>query len=350
MSRRILFTFTAATAVGMLIGTMWLKKDGHSLHMPYDKSSNVMCDRNARDNTIERQLPEASNYLMNRDPYRKSFFFVETSCIGHVNSRQACAVESTARLHPEADVFLLLLSPVATFNISSNVALQTLMVHYNNVHILYVHLKDYFRDSLLEKWYNSGALKESLYQKEHTSDVFRYFTLWKYGGTYLDLDIVLIKSLKGLRNFVGAESQQDIANGVLNFEPAQSSFALECVLEIRDRFRGDDWSSNGPGVITRVLQRRCNTSRVYQMTPERCDGFHVMPPFAFYPVHWENWKLYFDETNSDLTMRSIKQSYGIHVWNKFSINQQVRVGSKHPYGLVAQRFCPKVYESSGLIF
>ncbi|KAF4533307.1 hypothetical protein B566_EDAN004428 [Ephemera danica] len=350
MSRRVLFTLTAATMAGLLIGTVWLGKDAHRLLVPYDDGYNERCDGHARDNSTERQIPEATAFLSRRDPQRDAFFFVETSCLGNVNARQACAVESAARLHPEADVYLLLLSPAAALNLSANPSVQVLLEHYINVHVLYVHLEDYFRDSLLEKWYQIGTLRASQYQQSHTSDAFRFFTLWKYGGTYLDLDIVLIKSLKGLRNFAGAESNLDIAAGVLNFEPAQNNLALECVLEIRDNFRGDDWGSNGPGVITRVLQRRCATRRVNLMNRERCDGFLVMPPYAFYPVTWKKWKLYFDEAHSDLTMRSLNQSYGIHVWNKFSITKQVRVGSKQPYGLVAQQFCPRVYDSSGKIF
>jgi hypothetical protein len=98
---------------------------------------------------------------------------VETSCEGLVSARQACAVESTALLHPEADVYLLLLSPPANLNVSRNIALNQLTANCPNVRIAYFHLEEYFRNSPLEQWYKSGLLRASSYQQSHTSDVFR---------------------------------------------------------------------------------------------------------------------------------------------------------------------------------
>lgn len=360
MSRRILLMLMAATSATFLIGTVWLGKDS-SLYlpaslvmqklfsMPLDDGYSERCDANVQD-LSERLLPDATQVLPHRDVKRAAFFFVETSCGGNVNARQACAVESAAKLHPDADVYLLLISPPSALNLSANPSLQALTKHYTNAHVLYMHLNDYFHGSPLEKWYRSGVLKASQYQQSHTSDVFRFFTLWKYGGTYLDLDIVLTRTLNGLKNFAGAESLLDIAAGVINFEPRKSELAFQCVKDIRDNFKGDDWGSNGPGVITRVLQRLCRVKNTSLMTRKRCSGFAVLPPSAFYPVKWKDWRLYFDESKSNSTMHSLSHSYGIHVWNKFSATQNITVGSKQPYGLVAQQFCPHVYSSSGSIF
>jgi lactosylceramide 4-alpha-galactosyltransferase len=129
-----------------------------------------MC-KNCRKNP--RHLPEATHVLDQRNHSRPAFFFVETSCDGVVNARQACAVESAALLHPEADVYLLLLSPPAGLNVTLNPSLRHLLSHYPNVQVLYFHLQDYFRDSPLDHWYNSGMLATSNFQQSHTSDAFR---------------------------------------------------------------------------------------------------------------------------------------------------------------------------------
>ncbi|PSN35229.1 hypothetical protein C0J52_25124 [Blattella germanica] len=86
------------------------------------------------------------------------------------------------------------------------------------------------------------------------------------------------------------------------------------------------------------------------MTPERCRGFAVLPPSSFYPIPWRQWKLYFDEANSAKTMARVRNSMAIHVWNKFSVTKNVTVGSRQPYGLIAQQFCPKVYSHCGPVF
>jgi lactosylceramide 4-alpha-galactosyltransferase len=166
----------------------------------------------------------------------------------------------------------------------------------------------------------------------------------------MDLDIILSRSLSGLRNFAGAESNEDIAAGVLNLE-RDSALAKECVDEIRLHFQGQDWGANGPGVITRVARRLCQTDKTQEMSLERCKGrFQVRPPHDFYPIPWRKWRLYFDEAVANETMRSLANSYAIHVWNKFSVNTKVRVGSRQPYGLYAAKHCPNVYSTCGSVF
>jgi hypothetical protein len=86
------------------------------------------------------------------------------------------------------------------------------------------------------------------------------------------------------------------------------------------------------------------------MTPDNCRGFTVHPPTAFYPIPWRQWKLYFDEAASAKTMARLKNSLTIHVWNKFSTSRNITVGSRQPYGLIAQEFCPKVYSHCGPTF
>lgn len=78
--------------------------------------------------------------------------------------------------------------------------------------------------------------------------------MWKYGGIYLDLDVIVIKPLKELLyNYAGAESEEHVAAGVLNFSPTGRGHDLaeSCLNDLRNHFNGHDWGNNGPGVITR---------------------------------------------------------------------------------------------------
>ncbi len=44
------------------------------------------------------------------------------------------------------------------------------------------------------------------YLVSHASDVLRFLLLWRYGGTYLDMDQIFVKALPTtVRNFVGKE-------------------------------------------------------------------------------------------------------------------------------------------------
>ncbi|KAJ8897555.1 hypothetical protein PR048_002904 [Dryococelus australis] len=86
------------------------------------------------------------------------------------------------------------------------------------------------------------------------------------------------------------------------------------------------------------------------MTAEKCGGFTVYPPSAFYPVYWNQWQLYFNESKSTDTMEMLRNSIAIHVWNKLSKTERVKFGSTQPYGLIAQKHCPRVYEQSQPVF
>lgn len=86
------------------------------------------------------------------------------------------------------------------------------------------------------------------------------------------------------------------------------------------------------------------------MNKLKCKGFTVFSPEVFCPISWEDWRLYFDENNSDKVMLRLKDSVGIHVWNLHSKNTKVMVGSKQPYGLVAQKYCSKIFSLANYVF
>jgi lactosylceramide 4-alpha-galactosyltransferase len=53
----------------------------------------------------------------------------------------------------------------------------------------------------------------------HLSDVLRLLTLWKYGGTYLDLDVIVQKQLDSIpENYVGMEFANSVCNCVINVD------------------------------------------------------------------------------------------------------------------------------------
>lgn len=197
----------------------------------------------------------------------RNIFFHETSCFGEeglvLNSRQACAVESAARMNPTMTVYLLFVSK-SEFSNSTREIIRHLLINYRNIKIRHIYPDRYVKDTPLEAWYTSGALKKSHWPISHMSDMLRYLTLWKYGGIYLDLDVVVTSSLENLTNFAGAEDWDDVAAGVMGFDMSELGrrVADACVRDLKKNFRGDVWGNNGPGVITRTLQKLCGTMNV----------------------------------------------------------------------------------------
>lgn len=93
------------------------------------------------------------------------------------------------------------------------------ILSYKNVHLNYLNITQYAEKTPLEEWIKNGDLFRSSYMNSHTSDVLRYLTLWKYGGTYLDLDVVVRKPLDSIpANYAGAESVNFVAVGIINLD------------------------------------------------------------------------------------------------------------------------------------
>lgn len=152
----------------------------------------------------------------------KNIFFLETSCssdgVVKLNTRQACAIESAALTNPDHQIFVLFASPVGFRNITP-LPIIDLILSYENVHLNSLNITQYAEKTPLEEWIKNGDLFRSIFMNAHTSDVLRYLTLWKFGGTYLDLDVVVRKPLDSIApNYAGAETNKTINCAVLNLD------------------------------------------------------------------------------------------------------------------------------------
>lgn len=180
-----------------------------------------------------------------------------------------------------------------------------------------------------------------------SSYISRYLTLWKYGGVYLDLDVVIIKPLDDLpKNFAGAQSSKVIASGIVGFElnSPGHNIATQCLLDLQSNFDGSIWGQNGPGVITRVAEAICATKNISEMYDCSCAGnFKVLSPKTFYPVPWEDWTRLFEETTEENVEVLVKDSYVVHMWNNLSKNKKILLEENVTYNLLARKYCPKVY-------
>lgn len=137
------------------------------------------------------------NSLLELDPEEvaiNSIFFIETSC-NHkhgisLNLRQGCAIESAANLNPNLKIFVLF---VASSFMNNKSDVINRLNTYKNVYLRYIHFVNYAHKSPLQDFVASNTIFTSRWPVSHTSDLLRYLTLWKFGGTYLDLDVVLMK-------------------------------------------------------------------------------------------------------------------------------------------------------------
>ncbi|CAG4937485.1 unnamed protein product [Parnassius apollo] len=235
---------------------------------------------------VDDALPSADDYSFS--PSDKSIFFHETSCTANLTSRQSCAIESAARAHRYFEIHVLFSSPVSEATLhESNLKELTI---FDNIRFSRIHIVKYAEGTPVADLVKSGALNRTQWKISHTSDVLRFLTLYKWGGIYLDLDVVVARTLDHLaKNWAARESNTAVATGALAFSRDEigRSIATATIREIQTNFRGDKWGYNGPGVITRVLKKMCTTNNVTLMSAAYCGGFEVYKPEFFYPIKWQ---------------------------------------------------------------
>lgn len=90
---------------------------------------------------------------------------------------------------------------------------------YPNIHLRNVNLTTYSAKTPMELWFQADQLFLSKYLNAHTSDMLRLISMYKFGGIYLDLDVIVQKDFNLLpENFAAAESAHFVANGAIGFK------------------------------------------------------------------------------------------------------------------------------------
>ncbi|KAL1455755.1 hypothetical protein MTO96_043646, partial [Rhipicephalus appendiculatus] len=139
-------------------------------------------------------------------------WFLEASGRRKLKPREACSIESACRHDTNYTVHLLY-----TGNISStHCAYLRALSKLSNFRSAAINASTELAGTPLSRFYErGGALRRSPYFVEHLNDFLRYAVIWKRGGIYLDSDIIVLKSLKDIRNSVVFQDYgKTVANGL----------------------------------------------------------------------------------------------------------------------------------------
>jgi lactosylceramide 4-alpha-galactosyltransferase len=119
-------------------------------------------------------------------------------------------------MNPNTNIFVLFLSPSKYTRLRNWSQFQGIL-NYKNVQLKFFNTEDFTKDTIVEDWIRKGLLTSSWYQVAHTSDILRYALLYKYSGIYLDLDVIVRKSLDEieLENFACFQDDREIINNAI---------------------------------------------------------------------------------------------------------------------------------------
>ncbi|KAK1376930.1 hypothetical protein POM88_020258 [Heracleum sosnowskyi] len=128
--------------------------------------------------------------------------------------------------------------------------------------------------------------KKTKFYSTHFSELVRLASLYKYGGIYLDSDIVVLQPLSSLNNTVGLENEHNGSNlnGAVMAFRKHSPFIWDCLTEFYATYDDTLVRWNGAELLTRVGKSFLNKASPLDKTTE----LKLQPSFAFFPISHDN--------------------------------------------------------------
>ncbi|KAL7024958.1 hypothetical protein ACKWTF_013272 [Chironomus riparius] len=154
------------------------------------------------------------------DEKNKKIFFIESHMDAMRildNPRHACSVESAAKTNPDTQIFFILTTKSDQMLLKYSEIARALL-SYDNIHIRFLNIYEFSKGTVLEDLFAHKKILKSKYPIEHMADVLRILILNRFGGTYLDLDVLSLVPLKKINqeNFACPESDNVVTNAVVN--------------------------------------------------------------------------------------------------------------------------------------
>ncbi|KAF8413918.1 hypothetical protein HHK36_001914 [Tetracentron sinense] len=280
-----------------------------------------------------KEFFRGSSLNSSNSPCKIRFFMTWISSLESFGYRELFAVESLFKSHPDA--CLLIISNSMDSRRGAQL-LRPFLDHGFWVTVISPDFHYIFKNTFAEAWFdrlrkgNVDPGEVSLGQ--NLSNLLRLAILYKFGGIYLDTDVIVLKSFSKLRNVIGAQTVDletgnwsRLNNAVLIFDK-KHPLLLKFIEEFALTFNGNKWGHNGPYLVSRVVSR----------VSGRPDfNFTVLPPPAFYPVDWSRIQSLFRGPREGAHSRWLlgklrhirRQSFAIHLWNRQSRELKVEEGS-----------------------
>jgi len=135
------------------------------------------------------------------------------------------------------------------------------------------------------------------------SDIFRYALLFKYGGWWVDTDVLCLSELIPVCRYAWAPEEPGALNGAILRFPRADPTLEELRHEATKRASMmQDWGTIGPHLLTELL-------------PESPPDGHFGSRHDFYPLHWLQSHFPWCPEFASETRRACAASVFLHFWN-----------------------------------
>lgn len=132
-------------------------------------------------------------FIESRCGTKKSSQILDTNSNFNLRPRQCCSVESAATMNPTQNVYILHTCPLGKDFDQHLPKHARNLLGLDNVYVVPLSMEEALDGTPVTSLYRSGKLENSLYPVVHASDILRLVILWRFGGTYCDMDILFIR-------------------------------------------------------------------------------------------------------------------------------------------------------------
>ncbi|XP_069476303.1 alpha-1,4-N-acetylglucosaminyltransferase-like [Ambystoma mexicanum] len=269
-------------------------------------------------------------------------FFLETSDRQQLSPMVSCAVESASRIYTDRPVVLLMegLANLTLDDINTSHKPFSPLYSLGNVFLLPLNMDALLQDTPLYSWYREF---EPSNEKQHLtviSDALRLALIWKYGGIYMDTDLISIRPIRA-ENFLAAEAPRYSSNAVFSFG-RHNTFIWDCMNNFPDHFNASIWVNPGPILFTMRLKELCTLPLFEEVADSKCQKIAFLHPNRFFPFSFSSWRKYYEvwETYPDFS-----DSYALYLWKHLNNEgRSVVPGSKTLVEHLYKTYCPSTYE------
>lgn len=249
---------------------------------------------------------------------RPGIYFVDTTCTSSFSNkliltpRQGCAIESAARKNPNSDIYLLLAS-WTTMDInqqskeSEDMVVRKLSI-YPNVLFRYLNLANFFTNTTFEDWFHNKTYNTQPFGVDHMHQLIRWIVLHKFGGTYLDMNLLSVRSVESdPDNVVGFDDDELIVTSVVKFtnNGIGGVFLKKFIMEMKMNYNSEEINTFDK-TLMHLLRKRCRVILPVEMDLVVCKGVYVSSGLS-HPIEWNLWK----DINATIVNNDFKKIWSI---------------------------------------
>ncbi|XP_040204128.1 alpha-1,4-N-acetylglucosaminyltransferase-like [Rana temporaria] len=268
--------------------------------------------------------------------------FMETTDRMNPPSLVLCAIESAARVYPDRPVvyFMKGLKNITTEEDGKRAKQQfPTLSSYSNIYLFPLRMDQLFNNTPLKPWFDKVNPEKEVYWTHVSSDACRFALMWKYGGIYMDADVISLHPIPQ-DHFIAAQEPTITSSSVFGLS-SHYQLAWQFMENFVENYRGEIWGHQGPGVFTRVVKKLCGMPVFNSTDDVMCGNISYFHSQRFYPIHYPSWRRYFEVWEN---LPTFKDSYALHLWNVMNKEGTSMVPGSHTLvELLYQKQCPTTY-------